>query len=73
MGSLESIEVLRIGTPCSVGDDIEAVISAISINYHHNVTYNVVWWNGRERKSGWMYQEEFTLRDINEKTVVGFQ
>lgn len=72
MGSLEDIEVLRIGTPCLVSDDIKAVISAISISYNNHVTYQVVWWNSRERKNEWMHRNEFQLIDTEEKVVVGF-
>lgn len=66
-----SLKVFRIGMSCIIGEDIEGVISSICINYNNEVTYKVVWWSGRERRTEWLCDSEIKTKETKTK-IIGF-
>ncbi len=52
------IELIQVGSPVTVGEDIRATITGIAIDAKCRLTYQCVWWDGRTRKNEWLEQFE---------------
>jgi len=59
---VNEIEVLSIGTPVTIDGDLPATIRRIEIRgvEHNLISYECVWWDGRNRKAAWLERDEFT-------------
>jgi len=53
------IQIYSIGAEVKIGSDkkIIATIQGICIR-EDNTTYDVVWWDGDQRRSAWLYSNE---------------
>jgi hypothetical protein len=49
------IEVYPIGTKVTLEGGIPGNIIAILLEPRNGIQYKISWWNGRERKSEWLY------------------
>ena len=67
---LMSITVYSVGTLVLVGDDIEGVITAVMVR--GEVSYEVSWWNGRERQQQ-LFQDCEMKVVSDKKTTIGFK
>ena len=70
---MPQIEVMQIGSPVTLSDDIPARITSISIDENCRITYQCVWWNGRTRTSEWLEQFEVTRTDETQGMTIGFR
>jgi hypothetical protein len=66
------MNVFPIGTPVTLEGDIKGTITAILI-YEYGTQYEVVWWNGRERKKDWIYDKEVQRCDEAKSVRLGFK
>jgi hypothetical protein len=73
------LTVLPIGTPVLVGpedDPFPGRIEAVSVRgttERPYVTYEVVWWDGRDRTDEWFERWQFAVAgDDAETTAIGF-
>ncbi len=68
--------LLRIGQPVLVCDNIPGTIAAITIRGvegNQMVSYEVVWWDGAQRREEWMPPHEFRLAEPKLGTMkIGF-
>ncbi len=55
-----------LGASVTIGKDWHGEIDAVSIRRSGAVLYEVVWWDGSTRKSGYVAREEFTIREVVE-------
>ncbi len=69
----DTIELIQVGSPVTVGEDIPATITGIAIDAKSRVTYRCAWWNGRTREDEWLEQFEVTRTDETQDMTVGFQ
>jgi hypothetical protein len=56
-------DLLDIGQSVTIGDDIPATITAVcvrGISGNRAVTYEVCWWDDRDRKEQWLPLNEIT-------------
>lgn len=61
------MEVLEIGSKVLLDGDIPATITSINIRgMEHRLTYEVTWWDERQRKSEWV--DPFEIRQQESKT-----
>jgi hypothetical protein len=66
------ILVFSPGQSVMVGDDIHATILGVCIRACNHVTYEVEWWDGRDRKVEWL--EESSIGSIlAEDLPIGFK
>lgn len=76
MTGAATLEVLAIGTRVRLGDPADPIpgtILGISIREAGRVTYEVVWWDGRERRSEWLERAEFEMEKGGGRAVrIGF-
>lgn len=70
---MKQIEIIQVGSPVTIADDIPAKITGILINDKCRVTYQCVWWDGQARNSGWLEEFEVTRADETKRMAVGFQ
>lgn len=80
---LNVISVLRPGTRVLIGntygsqgskvDPIEATIVALRVQNGLTVDYQVIWWDGRTRKSEWLESFEVTTKENTDKLAIGFK
>ncbi len=47
------IEIFKPGTVCHMGD-IEGTITAAAIYAGNRISYQVAWWDGKDRKQEWL-------------------
>lgn len=58
------MEVYEIGTAVLIDGDIPATITALNIRgLEHRVTYEVMWWDERTRKTEWLDPFEIKAKD----------
>ena len=71
----DQIEVLAIGSAIVIGDDIPARITAITISGEGSkVAYDVVWWDGRDRRGAWLDASEVRSSSLtNQPLKIGFR
>ncbi len=67
------IEVMQVGSPVTLADNIPATITGILIHDKCRVTYQCVWWDGQTRNSEWLEQFEVTRTDEAQGMTIGFQ
>lgn len=79
MAAIESpsrtILVLPIGSHVRVAgpDGFDGRIMAVSVRGDYHVTYEVVWWDGRDRKAEWLEPTELSLQlHSPDKIGIGF-
>lgn len=67
--------VLPVGTKVHLGpdNDIEGIITAISIYGNNRVAYECVWWDGRQRRQGWVNSIELRDSEVVETQQIGFK
>ncbi|MGZ6045670.1 MAG: hypothetical protein ACXWNW_14170 [Isosphaeraceae bacterium] len=66
------LEVLPLGSRVSLGDGtIPAIVTAIIIR-GDRPSYEVVWWDGRARKSEWLETSEVKSDEVA-RTKIGFR
>ena len=70
---MQQIEVMQVGSPVTLSDNIPARITGIAINEKCHLTYRCVWWDGRTRKNEWLEQFEVTRTDETQGMTIGFQ
>lgn len=70
-----AVSVLPIGTPVRIGKDVRAIVTEICIRGGDSVQYQCAWWDGLERKTEWLDQNEVSPDwDVDAKQVlIGFQ
>lgn len=72
---MKEITVLPIGTKVTIGcerERIAAEVQAITIR-GESVTYEVVWWSGRERKEAWIPAGQVNAVSDQPRMQVGFR
>ncbi len=67
------IEVIQVGSPVTLADNIPARITAILINDKCRVTYQCVWWDGQTRHSEYVEEFEVTRADETQGMTIGFR
>jgi hypothetical protein len=67
------IEVMQIGSPVMLSDNIPARITSIMIEEKCHITYQCVWWEGGIRYNEWLEQFEVTHTDETQGTTIGFR
>jgi hypothetical protein len=67
-----SLSVFKPGTKVTIGNDITAQVRQVCIQ-EDGITYEVIWWSDRERKTQWL--SAFEVEPLKETTLipVGFQ
>lgn len=64
------MEVFEIGSAVLLGGDIPATITAINIRgKEHRLTYEVMWWDERNRKTEWVDPFEIEIREAKKQTL----
>lgn len=64
------MEVFEIGSDVLLDGDIPAKITAINIRgAEHRLTYEVTWWDERNRKSEWVDPFEIRVNDAKKKSL----
>lgn len=67
------IEVLQPGTEVVIGNDIPGMVSGVMIEFGSQVSYRVVYWDGRVRKSEWLGPGEVYAKAVKPpKLAIGF-
>lgn len=69
---MKQIEVMQVGSPVTLADDIPARITSIKIDDKCRISYECVWWNGQTRNAEWLEQFEVTRTDETQRMTVGF-
>ncbi len=69
-----SFDILKPGSMVKIGPnaDLAAMILQVRIQEQDHVDYQVVWWNGKERKTEWITGLELTSRGWEDKQAIGF-
>jgi len=70
---MKQTEVMQVGQPVTISDNIPAIITGIAIDEKCRITYRCVWWDRRTRKSEWLEQFEVTRADETQGMTIGFQ
>ena len=65
------MELIAIGEPVLVGD-IKVEVAEILIRSRNSISYKVVWWDGRTRKSEWLESFEVSTGSNVERLQIGF-
>lgn len=66
-----AITVLEPGAHVTM-EGVPAVVAAVQIWEGGHITYNVVWWNGRERHAEWVEPCEIQTREAQAMRI-GFK
>ena len=69
---MTAIEVMQVGSPVIVGEDIPATITGIAIDDKSRITYQCAWWDKRTRKNEWLEQFEVVRVPGVEQMRIGF-
>ena len=67
------IEVLAIDELVTLSEDIDAQIIGINIRANDKVLYDVVWWDGRTRRTEWVEASEIGWGHSPDKLQIGFK
>ncbi len=67
----KAIEVFAIGCEVKVGD-FKGTISGITIRDNVYLKYEIVYWDGPNRRVDWFEQFEVKKTDVTTTTVIGF-
>lgn len=64
------MEVFEIGTDVLLDGEIPAKITSINIRgAEHRLTYEVTWWDERNRKAEWVDPFEIRVKDAKKKSL----
>jgi len=69
---MNNIHIIPPNTTVKILDDIDGIINEVLIKPNQLVSYNVSWWDGRTRKSEWLYEHELHYDVPPERTIIGF-
>ena len=69
---MDQIEVMQVGSPVTISDDIPARITGILIGENCGIQYQCAWWDGRTRNNEWLEQFEVTGTDEAQNMKIGF-
>ncbi len=67
------VEVIQVGSPVTLADNIPATITGILIHDKCRVTYQCAWWDGQARMSEWLEEFEVARADESQDMTIGFQ
>ncbi len=69
-----SLDVLKPGTEIKIGptQEITAMVLQVRIQEEDYVDYQVVWWNGKERKTEWLTGLEVRGGSWSAEQTIGF-
>ena len=70
--AVRTIEVMMIGSPVTIGDEVDATITGVSIREKCHVTYEVSWWDGMTHHCKWLEQHEVVRSDEAIGMRIGF-
>lgn len=59
MSQEQSIEVLPLQTKAVLTTGVSGTITGINIRGNSRVTYEIVWWDGRNSRTEWFEEFEF--------------
>lgn len=74
-GKLMSSPILNVYIPdtkVTIGDGIDGAIISLEITSKCAVRYQVAWWNGQERRTAWMNDDEFVVNEHEVQLAIGF-
>ncbi len=71
--TMRQIEVMQVGSPVTLSEDIQARITGVMIEENYHITYRCVWWEGGTRNVEWLEQFEVTQADEPQGMTIGFQ
>lgn len=69
---MDSIEVLQIGQKVTIDGEIPAILTAINIRPAtggYRITYEVMWWDERSRKTEWVDPFEITVAEPKKHSI----
>jgi hypothetical protein len=71
------IEAIPVGSVVSIvhgpkSELIEGVVKAVCVRDGNQVTYEVVWWNGRARQVEWLMAGEVVWTPTDKPLRIGF-
>lgn len=66
------MEVHDIDETVQIGDKMTGIITGICIRSGYNVTYEVAWWDGRQRKCEWLQSHEVESKKKRYPLKIGF-
>jgi hypothetical protein len=66
-----TISIFLPKTQVLLAQDINGYIERVSIGPALQPSYEIGWWNGREKKVAWFYDWEFTVCDKNNPRSIG--
>ncbi len=67
-----SLQILPIGQPVRLSDDIEGKIVGAWIQPGNRIQYSIAWWSGRDRHTEWMDISDFTPIGEYQRVKIGF-
>ena len=70
---MRQVEVIQVGSPVTLADNIPATIAGILIHDKCRITYECAWWDGQTRHSEWLEEFEVTRTDESQDRTIGFQ
>lgn len=69
---VKDLEVIEIGSPVMLDGDIPATVTALEVRgVEHLLTYQVTFWDERNRKSEWVTPQEIKHAEQRRKIVFG--
>ena len=68
-----NIKIYPVGSKVKLEADIPAKIIAVLLSPNNDIQYKICWWNGRDRKTEWMYPLEFTPESYSDVREIGFK
>lgn len=64
------MEVYDIGSQVLIDGDIPATITSINIRgMEHRLTYEVMWWDERNRKTDWLDPFEIRPQEVKHRQI----
>lgn len=68
----KSLLIYRPGTTLRIADDVEGIVEQVCLKDSGYVSYQVLWWDGRDRKEGWFTPREVRPVDETRTMQIGF-
>jgi len=69
---MRQIEVMMVGSPVTLGGQVEATITGVCVREKCHVTYECAWWDRRTYNCKWMEQHEVERREETAAMRIGF-
>ena len=69
---VDTLEVYEVGTDVVLSEDIQAKIVTVAIHAENIVQYECAWWSGETRTRDWFTLDDFTVKNHEEPTKIGF-